>query len=93
MAPREIADQSGMLRALRPFAGTKVAIFALADVEASQTGEQIYAVLGDVPWALVKAEKTSDDSRFMNGVLIQTGMGSRRVSDAADALAAEIREE
>ncbi len=91
VAPREISDQSGMLQALRPFRGTKFAIFALADVEASQTGEQIYAVLGDVPWELVKAEKTIDDIRFMNGVLIQTGdVTDRALNGAADTLAAEL---
>lgn len=91
VAPREIADQSGMVAALKPFAGVKFVLVSLADVETVHTAEQIYASLTQANWVEARPpEKTLDDSRFMDDVLIQNQAADRMTTNAADTLMAQL---
>lgn len=89
-SPREIADQRVMIESLKQFEGMKFVLVSLTDVEIVRTAEQIYAVLGDARWQLVRGEKTTDGSRFMDGILVQTSLEDRRADEAADMLVAQL---
>lgn len=90
-APREIKDQWTMIGTLKSFRGTRFILLSLPDAEITHTAEQIYAVLGDAEWQLVRASKMSDDGRFMDGVFVQAdGRSEQSTLDAARALVGQL---
>lgn len=94
ISPRSFKAQHEAAKALSPFAGTKVAIEYLPDVECKRTAGLIAFALMMAKWQILSQASSTLDEHFSDGVDLM--MPSRdfenrnQLVDAATALAAEL---
>ncbi len=75
IAPRSLGEEKQFGEGLEQFAGTKVIVESLADIEASRLGGEIALTLNSfAKWEVVSNTRTWDDFNFFDGVTVERNL-------------------